>query len=251
MAPEERTNNHLGSLPWNPTHLFCVFLSVRVAGGSRGKAGYLLEKEVGRGWSHGLSSPLLDSVFLKIKGRTLKDHKRDCHPRASFHTLDYMRRVVTVSSLASFLPWLLISWTNRQCPGIGEAWKNHARIDPLKFFLRRGHCLPETAPNLSPQHTLVQVHAACRWALHTSCGLRWNTCFWGFTPWDVRYDPDDKPSPANISPGKNTHLNFYIVSVTLAHMWSYFSFGDYIKQLVSARYYLSHGVFFCSFLFLH
>ena len=123
MAPEERTNNHLGSLPWNPTHLFCVCLSVRVAGGSRGKAGYLLEKEVGWGWSHGLSSLLLDSVFLKIKGHTLKDHKRDCHPRASFHTLDYMRRVVTVSSLVSFLPWLLISWTNRQCPGIGEAWK--------------------------------------------------------------------------------------------------------------------------------
>ena len=100
-----------------------VYLSVRVAGGSRGKADYLLEKGVGRGWSRGLPSLLLDSVFLKIKGRTLKDHKRDCHPGASFHTLDHRSRVVTLSSLVSFLPWLPLTWINRQCPGIGYVWK--------------------------------------------------------------------------------------------------------------------------------
>lgn len=95
-----------------------VYLSVRVAGGSRGKADHLLEKGVGRGWSHGLPSLLLDSVFLKIKGCTLKDHERGWHPRASFHTLDYRSRVVTLSSLGSFLPWLPLTWVNRQCPGI-------------------------------------------------------------------------------------------------------------------------------------
>lgn len=96
-----------------------VYLFVRVAGGSRGKADYLLEKGVGRGWSGGLPSLLFDSVFLNIKGRTLKDHKRDCHPGASFHMLDHRSRVVTLSSLVSFLPWLPLTWINRQCPGIG------------------------------------------------------------------------------------------------------------------------------------
>ena len=201
---------------------FCpVYLFVRVAGGSRGKADYLLEKGVGRGWSGGLPSLLFDSVFLNIKGRTLKDHKRDCHPGASFHMLDHRSRVVTLSSLVSFLPWHMDQQAvSRDRVGV----ENHTGIDPLKCFLNRGHCLPETASNPSPQITLVQVRAACRGALHTSCGIRWNICLWGFTPWDVGCDQDNKPSPANISPGKNTHLNFYMVSVTLAHMWIYLSF---------------------------
>lgn len=62
-------------------------------------------------------------------------------------------------------------------------------------------------------------------------------------------DQYDKPSPARFSPGKNIHLNFYIVSITSAHTWIYLSFGGYIKQWVSVRYYLSRGIFFCSFLF--
>lgn len=99
------------------------FVYVCKSGWRKQEKSWLPLKEVGWGWSHGLSSLLLDSVFLKIKGHILKDHKRDCHPRASFHTLDYMSRVVTVSSLVSFLPWLLLTWTNRQYPGIGEAWK--------------------------------------------------------------------------------------------------------------------------------
>lgn len=244
MAPEERTNNHLGSLPW--------IVYVCKGGWKKQGKGWLPLRE--RGWAGMKPWFIFSFTWLCVsedKGAHLERSQEGLSsqgliPYAGLHeeSCDYLESGV----LSSLAPALMDQQAVSRDRG---GMENHARTDPLKCFLSCGHCLPETAPNLSPQRTLVQVHAACRWALHTSCGLRWNTCFWGFTPWDVRYDQDDKPSPANISPGKNTHLNFYIVSVTLAHMWIYLSFGDYIKQLVSARYYLSHGVFFCSFLFLH